>query len=702
MLPPIQYKRSLFFKSALAAIACLALFCVGFFAVDAAFAQSTDVFGLEAVDQNIALGNSDIRVIVMRIIRAALGLLGIIALVIILYAGYTIMTSGGQEDKISSGKKILINGIIGLAIILSAFSIVSFILNRLSDATGMGAGSGVGRGSGSYQGFSGSGALGRIIKDHYPARNQTNVSRNTRVAVTFREPVDPSSFIENTNNTCWGENGEPTTLCQRDASNNIINPYFGDCALPPREREFDWARDCDKLKDSVVKIYASGENSDDPTKRVQASAMATYNEEKIAMSFVFRPLSPLGNEVDSVKYTVDLTAGIKKSDGRTGAFSGQRSGHYWWEFEVSNIIDVTPPTVSSVFPRLGAMAPRNTVVKIDFSEPMDPVNVQGVTDSLEHLLFWVSGENPTMPNGEWKISNGYRTVEFVSNEQCGVNSCGEPIYCLPISNCQANNQECSNEYQTLARTARLIVPESFESLPFSGVSDMSGNALDGDRDGIPDGKPEITGDPLLAVVSDRSPDNYSWNFTVKNTLDLTLPYIVKASPGIDQEGVTGDAPLKILFNLPMWQGSFDDVSIREYPDGVCSGEDQRDCLDEIWFRPLFSPDEQGRTEMTLEHREFGPNGTALYYFPIIPSSVKASNQQCFYPGRGPMGEKNTSPTCSLLVNEQGELISSANCLAVNPDDARDTACVQTADTNRLLTSDTTNCVSTMEELSPTE
>lgn len=99
------------------------------------FAQQ-DTFGTEQVGAGINLASGDIRVTIANIIRAVLGLLGIIAVLIVLYGGFVYLTSQGNEERIAQAKKILINGAIGLAIILSAFTIVQFVINRLSEAVG--------------------------------------------------------------------------------------------------------------------------------------------------------------------------------------------------------------------------------------------------------------------------------------------------------------------------------------------------------------------------------------------------------------------------------------------------------------------------------------------------------------------------------------------------------------------------------------
>ncbi|MGI6314495.1 MAG: IPT/TIG domain-containing protein [Patescibacteria group bacterium] len=112
---------------------------IGIFYFTPVLAQSNtvDTFGIEAIEENISLGGDDIRVTVAKIIRAVLGLLGLIAVIVVIYGGFVYLTSGGEEDKIAKGKKILINGVIGLVIILMSFIIVQFLLNKLSEATGL-------------------------------------------------------------------------------------------------------------------------------------------------------------------------------------------------------------------------------------------------------------------------------------------------------------------------------------------------------------------------------------------------------------------------------------------------------------------------------------------------------------------------------------------------------------------------------------
>ncbi|MFH1188911.1 MAG: pilin, partial [bacterium] len=128
-----KYKKNIFY---------LGSFAILFFLFkDVALANNVpaDAFGLGYADTT-GLGSQDIRVTIAKIIRAAFGFLGVIALGLVLYGGFTYMTAGGDEGKIETAKKILVNATIGLAIILSAFSITQFILSRLAGATGFNAG----------------------------------------------------------------------------------------------------------------------------------------------------------------------------------------------------------------------------------------------------------------------------------------------------------------------------------------------------------------------------------------------------------------------------------------------------------------------------------------------------------------------------------------------------------------------------------
>ncbi len=101
------------------------------------FAQPTTVGGTELfpTDFNPDLGTQELPTTLASIINTILGLLGIVAVVLVLYAGFLWMTAAGNDEKIGTAKKILSAGIFGLIIIFSAYAIAQFALSKIIDAT---------------------------------------------------------------------------------------------------------------------------------------------------------------------------------------------------------------------------------------------------------------------------------------------------------------------------------------------------------------------------------------------------------------------------------------------------------------------------------------------------------------------------------------------------------------------------------------
>ena len=107
------------------------IICFGLFA-QIALAQTS--FGLNYASAS-DLGTRNLKETVFSIINIILGFLGIVAIVIILYAGLTWMTAAGNEEKVTKARSTLIAGIIGLAIVLASWALAQFILSSLMKAT---------------------------------------------------------------------------------------------------------------------------------------------------------------------------------------------------------------------------------------------------------------------------------------------------------------------------------------------------------------------------------------------------------------------------------------------------------------------------------------------------------------------------------------------------------------------------------------
>lgn len=85
---------------------------------------------------NLGLGARDPRDITASVIRIILGFLGMIAVIIILLGGFKWMTAGGNEEKVGEARKLIIQGVVGLVIILAAFGISTFVIGSLLNVTG--------------------------------------------------------------------------------------------------------------------------------------------------------------------------------------------------------------------------------------------------------------------------------------------------------------------------------------------------------------------------------------------------------------------------------------------------------------------------------------------------------------------------------------------------------------------------------------
>lgn len=78
---------------------------------------------------------TDPREIVARMIKIFLSVLGIFFLLYTIYAGYLIMSSAGDQDKVNKGKSTLRTAVIGVFVIFASYSISYFVFNNVWKAT---------------------------------------------------------------------------------------------------------------------------------------------------------------------------------------------------------------------------------------------------------------------------------------------------------------------------------------------------------------------------------------------------------------------------------------------------------------------------------------------------------------------------------------------------------------------------------------
>jgi len=76
--------------------------------------------------------DADVTKLIAKVINAALGLLGIIFVILLIVAGFKYMLASGDEQTKESLTQIR-NSIIGLIIVISAYGIAKFVMEAIAD-----------------------------------------------------------------------------------------------------------------------------------------------------------------------------------------------------------------------------------------------------------------------------------------------------------------------------------------------------------------------------------------------------------------------------------------------------------------------------------------------------------------------------------------------------------------------------------------
>ncbi|MFZ4648592.1 MAG: pilin [Patescibacteria group bacterium] len=252
--------------------------------------------------------------------------------------------------------------------------------------------------------------------------------------------------------------------------------------------------------------------------------------------------------------------------------------------------------------------PMNSAIQINFSKEVNPLTITGpaslvynslrvvnANDSAKASSTLENGNSCTLPSdclsyscvnkkcvgdfvsGKFSLSSDYKTLEFLSDNECGVNGCGEKIYCLPAqSNLKvlllaANLLECVNEKDCALKTpfskcisnnilsAKTCANPSGKFYPtadvftFKGIFDASSNSFDGNRSTFSDGPVSIFNENVNASLG---ADNFQWSFFISNKMITTAPTITGLlSPNYDSSMVSAVNPVSFSFGRLMLNSS---------------------------------------------------------------------------------------------------------------------------------------------------
>jgi hypothetical protein len=306
-------------------------------------------------DGTLQAPDTDLRGAIVLVVKYILGFLGILMVIIILYGGYVWMTAGANADRIIKAKKIIINATIGLIIILTSFAIVSLIFRELGRGLGDGGDPCPGCRNDRWRSGIGLGPIESV----YPEPNQREVSINTWIAVTFKEPINPATICEGlSEGKCAGGNMKNVEICALGESGGCV--VDGEIPVPDNFSKDELA---------ATKVYQTSDGR----------------------TFVFYPNKYLGFE-DGINrdFYVVLKSGINSKLTNESIFARWGGQQYHWQFTTNGELDLDPPEVLST----------NTVLN-----PRGMTSVSGVFPDPDKLADSYSpGSSPTATTFSFAIA----------------------------------------------------------------------------------------------------------------------------------------------------------------------------------------------------------------------------------------------------------------------------------------------------------
>lgn len=98
-------------------------------------AAQTITAGLTATNQTAGFATDALPVVTGKIIQAVLGIVGLLFLVLTVYAGVLYMTAQGDTTKVATARKIIGGSVIGILIIVGAYTLTKFVVDEISQVS---------------------------------------------------------------------------------------------------------------------------------------------------------------------------------------------------------------------------------------------------------------------------------------------------------------------------------------------------------------------------------------------------------------------------------------------------------------------------------------------------------------------------------------------------------------------------------------
>jgi len=360
--------------------------------------------------------------------------------------------------------------------------------------------------------------------------------------------------------------------------------------------------------------------------------------------------------------------------------------------------------------------PMNSVIQINFNEAINPVTVSGRADEVARYVRVVNANASSTLNGTacsnnsdcrsykcenricrgdylggtFMLSNAYRTLEFISDTECGINACGEKIYCLPADShisvelMAANFRRCSTDQDCLAfnpykyckvsllgystcqdQNQRNYPAANLGSL--DGIVDAAVNSLDGNRDTYADGPLAFFSDNYSSDTSKK--DKYKFSFYINDVIASATPLITSITPSQGQSEVNLSNPIQIRFNTLMMNSTLRSGST-SIASGTSSVEHKLVNLKSSAASPLGYWIENdnidtapldGIPDLTVANIKHSPFSGSLSYKAQIGSGVKDIYQNCFKPSAGPNCSATAERPSCCFGTATSTLDNNGNC-----------------------------------------
>jgi hypothetical protein len=508
-------KKQLFFGVIVGfVISFLLLTAVIFFVSDAALAQ----VGVDPeYGTTFGLGTADLMSTVIKIVQWALGFLGLIAVIMIMYGGFVWMTAAGNTDKVAKAKKIIIRAAIGLAIILLAWAITLFIMKTVSDVTGGGGVSCVanveinppcGRcnntGDGWFHDITIAGCAGGAdtFRTRWvdPSGGETKVPLCSIIQAEFNGNIrigsinpDSDPFVGNVGlyvqNGIGNGNGAACPGGHADCASGVCTA--GSC-----------------VGDGVAGIWQLGGNSTDPSIPNHCHDFVNSGDEPVGeidcggscvpcanIDASILEFLPDADYLENEWYQVELrngAGGILEVNPPARSFIGRT-----WQFQTGSETLSVPPIVTNINPLDDAAnICLNTPIQAMFSSKMraSSINMRRCSVTAPQAC----SVDADCPGGETCIG----TVEFEDltsgSYKLLKSPFGYPSDKKSFSTRPAALLETGNEYEV-----RLIAGDPASSDPYDGIMDVCLNHLDGNENTTSDGT--AGGDDFMTVNTPTFP-----------------------------------------------------------------------------------------------------------------------------------------------------------------------------------------------------